>query len=796
MFKSYFITGIRSLLSQKVYSFIKIIGLSFGLAASIMIYLYVNEDLSYDRIHEKYDRIVRILTIDSAEGVSSKHVGVTQPRLAPAAEEELPEVIESVRFTGGGRYDLSYQDNVLKCEAAFRVDPSVFDVFDFKIIEGPTKGVLDNPGSIAITQALAKKIFGSENPIGKTVKLNKTTELHVTAVLADLPKNSHLQFDLLHSLVPGQNEDGLRQALETWQGIFTFSYLLLDKPVDAPDLNSKLQAISKKNNAYEFFTPVVQPLKDIHLLSKEILFETNSNKSDILNVYVLSTISLLILILAVVNFMNLVTAKAASRAKEVGMRKVIGAIRRHLIGQHLIESIIVTFIASIIALVLIFAIVPTLNNIYQRFADVTILLQPASILSILTLVLVVGILAGLYPAFVLSSFKPILVLKGSFKNSARGVRLRKALVVLQFTISIALMVGTGIIYQQMKFIYGTDLGYDREQIISIQQNGDAVSRATTLKTELLRNEGIVSAGTSSARIGQQLGRTNIFPEGSTGETNIITSIMSSDENFIPTMNMKMVQGRNFSLDYADSLSMIINEEMVRLLKWKDAIGKKISIQTGPNPDTDRTAYTIVGVVKDFHFATIRHKLEPMFMLYSKDNGALSIKVKTENMEEILAFIESTWKKVNPGTTFEYAFLDEQFANLYRNEQAFANMFSHFTILALTIAGLGLFALSAFTAEQRKKEIGIRKVLGATNATILYKLSFEFIMLIVVSFALASVVAYFVMEKWLQDFQYSIEIGFGIFLLAGGSAILIALLTVSFQAIRAAMSNPADALRSE
>jgi putative ABC transport system permease protein len=796
MLTSYFITGIRSLLSQKVYSFIKILGLSFGLAASIMIYLYVQEDLSFDTFHEKYDRIVRILTIDSAEGVSSKHVGVTQPRLAPAAEEELPEVIESVRFTGGGRYDLSYQDNVLKCEAAFRVDPSVFDVLDFKIIEGPTKGVLDNPASIVITLALAKKIFGTENPIGKTIKLNKTTELHVTAVLADLPKNSHLQFDLLHSLVPGQNEDGLRQALDTWQGIFTFSYLLLDKPVNAPDLNSKLQAISKKNNAYEFFTPVVQPLKDIHLLSKEILFEANSNKSDILNVYVLSTIAILILILAVVNFINLVTAKAASRAKEVGMRKVIGAVRRHLVAQHLIESIIVTFIASIIALVLVFAIVPMLNNIYQRFGDVTLLLQPASILSILALVLIVGILAGLYPAFVLSSFKPILVLKGSFKNSVQGMRLRKALVILQFTISIALMVGTGIIYQQMKFIYSTDLGYNREQIISIQQNGDAVSRATTLKTELLRNDGIVSAGTSSARIGQQLGRTNIFPEGSTGETNIITSIMSADENFIPTMNMKMAQGRNFSLEYADSLSMIINEEMVRLLKWKDAIGKKISIQTGPNADTDRTAYTIIGVVKDFHFATIRHKLEPMFMLYSKENGALSIKVKTENMKEILAFIESTWKKVNPGTTFEYDFLDEQFANLYRNEQAFANMFSHFTILALTIAGLGLFALSAFTAEQRKKEIGIRKVLGASNVTIFYKLSFEFIVLILVSFVLASIAAYFAMEKWLEDFQYSIKIGLGIFLLAGASAVLIALLTISFQAVKAALNNPAAALRSE
>jgi putative ABC transport system permease protein len=796
MLKSYFITGIRNLLSQKIYSFIKIIGLSLGLAASIMIYLYVQEDLSYDTFHQHYSRIVRLLTIDSAEGVSSKLVGVTQPTLAPAAEEELPEVIESVRFTGGGRYDLSYNDNILKCEAAFRVDPSVFDVFDFNVIDGPKEGILENPGSIAITESLATKIFGDENPIGKTIKLNRTTDLNVTAVLADPPKNSHLKFDLLHSLVPGKDEDGLRQALETWQGIFTFSYLLLDRPIDADDLNAKLQAISKKNNAFEFFTPVVQPLEDVHLRSKEILFETNTNKSDILNVYVLSTISGLILLLAVVNFMNLVTAKSAGRAKEVGMRKVIGAVRYQLIGQHLIESVIVTCIAAIIAILIVFATVPLLNNTYQRFADVSLLMQPQNVLIILALILVVGILAGLYPAFVLSSFKPILVLKGSFKNSSRGVQLRKSLVVVQFTISIALMVGTGIVFQQMNFIYSTDLGYNREQVISIQQNGDAISRSTTLKTELLRNENIISAGTSSSRIGQQLGRTNIFPEGSTGETNIITSIMSADENFLPTMNMKMSKGRNFSLDYDDSLSMIINEEMVRLLKWDEAVGKKISIQTGPNAATDRTAYTIIGVVKDFHFATIRHKLEPMFMLYSKDNGALSIKVKAENVDETISFVEQTWKKINPGTTFEYAFLDEQFANLYRNEQAFANMFTHFTILALTIAGLGLFALSAFTAEQRKKEIGIRKVLGATNATIFYKLSVEFIVLILVSFVLASAISYFVMEKWLQDFQYSIKIGIEVFLLAGLASLFIALLTISFQSLKAAFNNPADALRSE
>jgi putative ABC transport system permease protein len=795
MFQSYFIIGLRNLIKQKGYSFIKIAGLAFGLAASMIIYLYVQEDLSYDTFHNNYNRIVRVLTIDSAEGVSSKLVGVSQPRLGPAAEEELPEVIESVRFTGGGRYDLSYDDKALKCEAAFRVDPAVFKVFNFKVIDGATSNILDQPGSIAITQSLAKKLFGDENPIGKTVKLNQATDLNVASVLADPPKNSHLQFDLLHTLVPGQNEDGLRQALETWQGIFTFTYLLLDKPADVGDLNKKLQAISKKNNAYEFFTPVVQPLQDVHLKSKDILFETNANKSDELNVYVLSTIALLILILAAVNFMNLVTAKSAGRAKEVGMRKVIGAIRAQLIGQHLVESIIVTLVSGLLALAIVFMLVPVLNTLYQRYADLSVLLEIRSILVFIGLVLAVGMLAGLYPAFVLSSFKPVLVLKGAFKNSSSGIQLRKALVILQFTISIALMVGTGIVYQQMRYIYTADLGYSRDQVITIQQSGAAVGRGTTFKTELLQNKNIVSVGTSSSRIGQQLGRTNIIPEGATSESNYITSIMIADDSFIPTMDMKIINGRNFSLDYNDSLSMIVNEEMLRLLKWKDAVGKKISLQSGPNP-TDLTAYTVVGVVKDFHFATIRHKLEPMFMLYGATNPAMSVKIKADNMDESLAHVEAAWKKVNPGSTFEYNFLDEQFANLYRNEQAFANMFTHFTVLAMVIAGLGLFALSAFTAEQRKKEIGIRKVLGASNGTILYNLSSEFIKLILVSFVIASLIAYFVMDKWLQDFQYSIQIGAEIFIAAGIASIVVAMLTISFQALKAALSNPVESLRSE
>jgi putative ABC transport system permease protein len=795
MLKSYFLIGLRNLLKEKGYSFIKITGLAFGLSVSMIIFLYIKEDLSFDDFNKNYKRIVRLLTIDSAEGVSSKVVGVTQGGLGPAADAEIPEVINSVRFTGGGRYDLSYEGNALKCEQAFRVDPSVFDVFDFKIIKGATSGILDKPGSIAITESLAKKIFGENDPIGQTVKLNLTTDLFVTAVLADQPGNSHLQFDLLHSLVPGQNEDGLRQALTSWQGIFCRTYLLLENPTDIETLNTKLQAISTKNNAFQFFKPVAQRLEDVHLQSKEILFEFNANKSDTLNVYILSVIALLILVLAAVNFMNLVTAKSAGRAKEVGMRKVIGAVRAQLVGQHLTESIIVTTIATIIAFVLTYLSVPFLNSAYQRFADPSMLLTPQSLAILVALVIIVGLLAGAYPAFVLSSFRPMMVLKGSFKNSSAGIQLRKVLVVLQFTISIALMVGTGIVFEQMQFIHNANLGYSRDQIISIQQSGATVTRTKTLKTELLRNPNIVAVGTSSTRIGQQLGRTVIAPEGIDTQTPIVVSQMNADESFIPTMDMKMIAGRNFSLDYKDSLSMVINEEMTRLLKWNDAVGKKISLQTGPNP-TDLTAYTVVGVVKDFHFATIRHKLEPMFMLYNENNNAMSVKVKAAAAQESIAHLEDSWKKVNPGSTFEYAFLDDQFANLYRNERAFSKMFTHFTLLALFIAALGLFALSAFTAEQRKKEIGIRKVMGATNSSILIRLSSEFIQLIVIAFFLASAIAYFVMKQWLLDFQYRIDMPVSVFVVAGIGAILIALFTVSLQGMKAATANPAESLRTE
>lgn len=798
MFKSYFTIGWRSLIKQKSFSAIKIVGLAVGLATSITLYLYILEDLSYDHFHTNHDRIVRVLTIDNAEGVSSKHVGITNPRLGPMAKDKLPEVTDYVRLIGGGPYELTWQDKPVKSIAAFRADPSFFTVFDFPVTMGPVTGMLDKPGSIVITETLSKKIFNGENPIGKTVKLNGETDLNITAVIADPPKNSHLQFDVIHTLVTGQGEDGLRQTLETTESIFCRTYLLLDKAPRLDDLNTKLDPMLKEVTDTDFFSAATQSLNDVHLHSREILFDANSNKADIVNVYVLGSISALILFLAAVNFMNLATANAASRAKETGMRKVIGAVRNQLVYQHLTESVIITVIASILALGLVYTLLPVMNNLYQRFADFNLIFHPVNLSLLLGLVICLGILAGIYPAFVLSSFKPITVLKGSFKSSSQGIRLRKSLVVLQFTISIALIAGTAIVYRQMEFIFKKDLGYNRAQVITIQQTGRTASRSTTLRNELLKNSNILAAATSSIRMGQQPGRSVIIPEGhNPREANIISSIMSADDHFIPAMEMKIVNGRNFSESKGDSLSMVVNEELLRFIRWdlNTAIGKKISIQTGPEP-TDLTAYTVIGVVRDFHFATIRHKLEPMFMLYNPSNNALSIRLKAGNMNETIAEIEQIWKNVNPGTTFEYSFLDEQFGNLYRNEQAFSSMFTHFSVLALIIASVGLFALAAFTAEQRKKEIGIRKVMGASNATIFYKLSSEYILLILIALPVASVTSWLVMSQWLKDFQYSITIGVDVFIFAGVLSLLVSLFTISFQALKAAFGNPINSLRNE
>lgn len=785
MLKSYFLIGIRNLVREKWFSLIKILGLALGLAATFILGLYIQEDLSFDRFHQDSSQIYRVLTLDMAEGVSSKLVGVTPAALGPAMIEELPEVANAVRLRPLGRLNISYEDKLLRCEGCFRTESSFFEIFNFPVLDGKKEGVLDEPNTIAITETLSKRIFGEESPIGKTIKVNQTLELYVVALLADPPANSHIQFDLLRSIVPGQDEENYRQSLLQWGGLNTFTYLQFDREIDKAEVDAKIQAIARKNEAVEVFVPTLQAMNDVHLGSKEILFESNFNKSDMQNVVTLSIVAILILFLAIINFANLVTAKSTSRAKEVGVRKVIGAYRSQLIGQHLSESILVVLVSAIIANILVLGLLPVFNDLYQRGAETQAMFDYQNLLIIGGMIIAVGVISGLYPAFVLSSFDPLSVMKGAFKNSESGKSLRKSLVVFQFTISIGLIVGTVIVYQQMDFIFNTDLGYDRDQIITISQN---TKNSEFLRNELVQNPNIHAIGTSSAQIGQQLPRSGVSPQGATEEFTYIVSQMSIDEAFIPTMGMSIREGRNFSLAASDSLSIIINEEMAKLFDWEDPIGMKVEL--------DNITVEVIGVVKDFHFATIRHKVEPLMMFFNPQNSQMALKVDSQNLNQTLADIEAIWKSVNPETAFEYNFLDAEFANLYRNDQAFASMFLHFAILAILIACLGLFGLSAYTAEQRQKEISIRKVFGASPGNIMLKLSMEFIGLVSIAFILATVLSYFAMSQWLKDFQYRIQIEPWVFLVAGLLAMIITVMTISFQTVKATFSNPVNSLKSE
>ncbi len=798
MLKNYLKIAVRNIFKEGTYSVIKISGLVIGLAAIVIISLFLFEDLSFDMFHSKKDRIVRVLTIDSAQGVQSQVVGVSQAALGPAAVEEIPEVENYVRILGGSQWRLQIDDKEFQSENGIMTENSFFQVFDFEIIDGQRDSALSEPNSVVLTESLAKKIFGEEDPIGNVLRLDGTTELNIKAVMKDPPANSHIQFDIIRSLVAPEDQPGWQQFLTNWSGINCYNYLLLDKPHN--DLNpiiEKLIDLKARNEAAEFFTPTLQPLKDVHLHSKNILFESNHAKTDVSNVFIMISIGSIILILASVNFMNLVTAKSSTRAMEIGVRKVMGGVKQQLIFQHLSESVLIVIVSFVIALGLVYFILPVLNSTYHRSADFAWLLTPQVGIGIVSLTLLLGLLAGSYPAFVLSAFKPVDVLKGGFKGVKSGSFVRKGLVVFQFVISISLIATAGVIYRQMDYIHTMDMGYSRDQVVTIQMSTqEMIQRLPVFREKLLAIPGVSGVGTSSVQIGQQLGRNSITPEGTSEDDNYITSVMQADETYIEVMEMQIVDGRNFEKDsQVDSASsLLINEELAAMLQWADPVGKTISLDIGP--DGDPTPFNVIGVVKNFNFATIQHPIEPVYLRYGRNNSVVSIRLEGSDISSTVSEIEKQWTSSFPGNLFEYSFMDEDFEVLYENETAFAAMFNHLTFLAIFIAVMGLFGLSAYAAEQRTKEIGIRKVLGAKVIQIVLMLSMEFIILVALAFVLSVPLAWYGAGMWLESFVYRIDMEWDLFILSALIAIVVAIFTVSWQSFRVAISNPIQALRDE
>ena len=796
----------RNLLRNKVYSLINIIGLAIGIACCLLILVHVMDEFSYDGYHAKKDNIYR-MALERMYPDHNTHYAMIPATMGEAAKDEFPEIQEMVRLWAAfGDVIFQYEDDIYEESHVMFADSSFFDVFSIPLKEGNPQTALAKPNSLILTQETAKRYFGDEPAMGKTLKTNFGDFL-ITGVCGDVPQNSHFDFEFLGSI----NSLNFIVDNKEYMSFSTRTYLLLKDGTNPAALEAKFPGMVEKyasgqvqrrlgvsykeytdaGNGYRYY---LQPLTSIHLhsqLSGE--FKANGN---ITYVYLFLSIGIFILLIACINFMNLATARSSERAREVGIRKVLGSLRQQLITQFLVESILIASISMILAIVAMRFTLPLFNEIAGKNLDFDFAAAWWIVPSLIGVVLLVGLMAGSYPAFVLSNFKPVLVLKGAFKSTKQGTLLRNGLVVFQFGISIFLIASTMIIYQQMEFTRNKNLGFNKDHVVVVERANALNDKIETFKDEVKNLAGVVNTSSANALPGGYyygfMVQTQTNGEVVTGHG------MNVDDDFIESLDFELVTGRDFDEKFNDSLSVILNETMVRNLGMTDPIGKQI-INPGNTPEQTNT-FTVIGVVKDFHYESLHKEIGSLAIMHNNGpNGFqafIPIKVNAENMSETITQIEEKWNTFSPQTPFSYHFLDEEIAEMYRNEQSSGQLFGAFAILAILIACIGLFGLATFTAQQRTKEIGVRKVLGATVGQLMILLSKEITLLVLFAFALAVPVVWFVMDKWLEDFVYKISIGFGVFVLAGGIALMIALLTVSYNSFRTASINPVKALRDE
>ncbi len=806
MIQNYLKIAIRNLLRNKVFSAINIVGLALGIATCLVIMLFVYDELSYDRFNEKADRIFRVVFKASINDGKINEANVMPPT-AQVLKNDYPEVLAATRLRTSGSPEIVYQNKKFKEHDFASVDANFFDVFTLPLLKGDAKTALREPNTAVITQDFAKKYFGDEDPIGKVLFIKSWNESYkVTGLIDKVPHNSHFHFDIFGSLA------GVKDAqAASWMSSGYFTYLVLPEGFDYKVLEAKLpQAIKKymgpqiqaamgmslsqflqKGNQLGLF---LQPLTSIHF--DEGYTGTLEPSGNIQYVYIFGAIAVFMLLIACINFMNLSTAGASKRAKEVGVRKVLGSVKQDLINQFLFESILLSLVALLLSLMLVQLSLPIFNDLAEKDLQLDFLRNPLLLIAFLVFGLLVGVLAGSYPAFFLSSFNPVEVLKGKFKLAGKSISLRSGLVVFQFFISIALIIGTTVVYQQIKFIQSKDLGYAKDQLLIMRNTWSLGKNEEVLRQQILQDPRVISvssagylpAGPSDSN--NSLG----YPDGDDSQI-MRTLEYKIDEQYIPTMGMKIIAGRNFSKDFTtDSTAMIINETAAKAFGWgKNAVGHTITRLK--NNDGLKVTYRIIGVVKDFHFKSLHESITPLLMVSEKTYG-LTIKVKGKDVEGLLASLKNQWQKFNVEEPFSYAFMDELFEKTYQSEQKISVILSIFSGLTIFVACLGLFGLATFTAEQRTKEIGVRKVLGASVSQIVTLLSKEFLKLVLIACGFAFPIGYWLMNKWLQDFAYRIEISAWIFVLAGILALFIALLTISYQAIKAALANPVTSLRTE
>ena len=806
MFWNYLKIALRQLARNRVYSAINIIGFALGLAVSVIISLYVIDDLSFDHMHKKGDRVYRLITSDITLDTNGMYA-VTSGRLVKTVKDEIPEVESTVRM-------FSFGNNVLRAAPNGTADPddpglqvrgivadsTFFTVFDFPVLQGDYAQMLHIPNTCIISKRAAERFFGDENPLGQQVQYGRTFTYTVNGVFDDMPVNSHMRADILIALeiMPGRED-----WWDHWSNVAGMGYVLLHEGVDKQTTEKKIQALAEANQFGDgLYIPILQPLTDIHLGSNDLSYDwINVNRGDKTRATMLGIIAAMVLLIASINFINLSSARAAKRAKEVGLRKVVGAERAQLARQFLGESILMTLLSMVIALIGVQLLMPLLPQIFDRAPVYTMMNTPVLILLMLAAAILVGLLSGVYPALVLTNFQPAAVLKGEFRAGKRGVSLRQFLVVSQFAISIALVVAVLVIIQQLDYLRNRNMGYNREQVLTIplwQVAGQAgYNTYALLSEEVKKLPGVEQVGGTSTLPGWGMARFEVRPEGKQNvEKGLIFNRMYADEGFIPALKIMVEQGRNFSHDFGADFEqgIIINRTGAKAIGWDDPIGRSISLVNADGSLEDRE---IIGVVDDFHFMTTRQTIEPLMFTYDPQNFAmLLVRIQAGVIPETVERIESKFEELYPGNQFSSNFFDDVFDFQFRGDRQFARNVAIFAGLAILIACLGLFGLASYATEQRRKEIAVRKVLGSSEGKLVTMLAWDFLKWVAIANIIAWPLGWYGLKRWLDEFTYKTSLTVEPFLLAGLGALLIALITVFFQSIRAARTNPATALRSE
>lgn len=789
MIKNLLKTAIRHIRKYVGYSILNIAGLALGISSALFLIIYVSDEVSYDRYHENADRIYRVSS-KITETDDQFTWNVAQIPMGPQVVQDYPEVQSFTRFINMPRALYKFEDKEYIEENFFYVDSTLFDIFTYKVIRGEVKSATRDPKKIVLTETVASRYFGSADPIGKTITAGDNT-FEVTGIIEDVPSNSHFRFDAVAA------RNNLPKQLGTWGNFGVFTYLLLPRDLDVEAFETKIQGMYNAHMK-TIFEPlkinieyILEPITRIHLYS------TNPGEPEptgsITYVIIFGIVALLLVLIAAMNYMNLATARSTRRAREVGLRKVVGSRRGPLVAQFLSESVVLTIISLVISVVMLVVLLPKFNILAGKSFGLSILYNPVVIISIIVVILVVGIFGGSYPAFFLSSFSPVTVLKGEITQGSAGSLFRKVLVVIQFSISVAMIVCTLVVFRQLKYLKNMDQGFKQENVLALQLNQGMARKYPVLKLALMGNNDIKYVTSTNTPIGEGSGKVIFNMETDQGMAQRGINFAVVDHDFVDALGIKIINGRDFQQDMpSDTLTgVVVNETLANRLGWKDAIGKKVELGDGGQINA-----RVIGVMKDYHQTGMYNEIESLMLLYRERNNIIYIKLSGNNTEQAISFIENKWKEVFPDQPFTYTFLSERFNRQFEADEKRGLIFTMFTILAILIACLGLFGLASYMVEQRTKEVGIRKVFGANESVIIRLISRDFIVLVAISIIIAIPVAYYFMSNWLENYVYRTQIGVPLLLVAALLTVLLTFVTISFKAYQAAVMNPANSLRTE